>query len=142
MASLSLSLSLSVSLSLSLSNSLSLSLPAQSQTVGCEVQQTDLSARIDGRYHILATIIAASSCFTLIPHPSFLLPLLIHSLSLSHSFLSLSLSLSPPQSLPKLGSLDVSYNSLTSFFADVTVFRKHTPNLTTLDTRHNPWMKV
>ena len=46
------------------------------------------------------------------------------------------------QNLPKLSELNVSWNGLTCYFSDVSVLRRHTPGLVSLDCRHNPWAQV
>jgi len=46
------------------------------------------------------------------------------------------------QSLHKLKQLDMSWNRLTSTKDELSILRKHTPHLTALDVRNNPWQKV
>lgn len=44
--------------------------------------------------------------------------------------------------LSKLKYFDLSWNQLKKTGEEINVLRKHTPNLLSLDIRHNPWHKV
>ena len=46
------------------------------------------------------------------------------------------------QAIPKLKSLDLSWNCLTDYCEDLDIVCKHCPVLEVLDTRHNPWKYV
>ena len=46
------------------------------------------------------------------------------------------------QGLHKLRMMDMSWNKLHNTREELSILRKHTPNLNTLDVRHNPWQKV
>lgn len=45
------------------------------------------------------------------------------------------------KSLHKLRMLDLSWNKLTNTKEELSILRKHMPNINTLDVRHNPWQK-
>ena len=44
--------------------------------------------------------------------------------------------------MKKISYLDLSWNQLTNTRDDISILRKHTPELATLDLSHNPWQKV